>query len=280
MARYFLFLAYNGSGFHGWQDQPDAVTVQRTVEHALGCLLPSAVRLTGAGRTDTGVHASYYVAHFDSEQAGLEDNQDFLRHLNGILPRTVAVFGVRRMSDTAHARFDAVSRTYRYAIMRVRCPFALSGWHHEYRPLDVPRMEEACRVLGDYTDFTSFSKVHTDVRTFNCRIMDAHFVSGDWAQMVPMLHRYGPEAGEAPADTPASVPLSGYPALIFEITADRFLRNMVRAIMGTLLQVGTGRCTPDDVRCIIEAKDRCAAGMSVPADGLYLTDIRYPYPVL
>ena len=274
MARYFLFLAYNGSGFHGWQDQPDAVTVQRTVEHALGCLLPDAGRLTGAGRTDTGVHASFYVAHFDTAQTGLESDAAFLRHLNGILPRTVAVFGIRRMPDTAHARFDAVSRTYRYAIMRARCPFALSGWHHEYRPLDVPQMEEACRVLGDYTDFTSFSKVHTDVRTFNCRIMDAHFVSGDWSQTAPMLRRDRKEAGQ-----PEAV-FSGYPTLVFEITADRFLRNMVRAIMGTLLQVGTGRCTPDDVRRIIEAKDRCAAGMSVPADGLYLTDIRYPYPLL
>lgn len=269
MTRYFLFLAYNGADFHGWQVQPNAVTVQGVLEDALQCLLREPVRLTGAGRTDTGVHAAGFVAHFDTENNALDGDADWLRHLNGILPRSIVVHAVRRVRPDAHARFDALARTYRYAIMRVPCPFALTGWYHDYRPLQVEAMQEACLALKEYTDFTSFSKLHTDVKTNNCRIDEARLLAGDWAQTAPML-----SGGLFVAERP-DIPVVSYPTLIFEITADRFLRNMVRAITGTLLDVGLGHCTPDGFRRIIEARNRCAAGTSVPADGLYLTGIRY-----
>jgi len=242
--RYFMELAYNGTRFHGWQVQPNAKSVQQSLEHALSTICREPIALTGAGRTDSGVHASYFVAHFDSQMQNL-DHPDFTYKLNRFLDADVVVFAITKVGAEAHARFDAVSRTYHYFINQQKDPFAQeTSWFYT-RTLDVERMNEACAVLFDYTDFTSFSKLHTDVKTNNCRMMLAEWL------------RNGHQ-------------------LVFTIKADRFLRNMVRAIVGTLVEVGQGKLSLDGVRAVIEAKDRGAAGFSVPAAGLFLADIVYP----
>ena len=249
-----MTLAYNGTGYHGWQiqaDDPD--TIQGRIEQALGWLLGEPTAVTGAGRTDAGVHASYYVAHFDALRPDLAQDPTVVPRLNRMLPGQIVIHRLFRMHDNAHARFDAVARTYQYRIARCKQPFGNDAWYPYFYPLATEDMQAACDILRTYTDFTSFSKLHTDVKTNICHITQARFFSQ--------------------TDGP-------YHHLIFEITADRFLRNMVRAIVGTLLEIGRGRWTLDDLQRIIEAKDRCRAGMSVPATGLFLTDIRYPYPLL
>lgn len=243
--RYFMRLAYNGAPFHGWQTQPNAVSVQETLEKAMSMVMRMPMAITGAGRTDTGVNARTMVAHFDVEEP-ISDTARLVRQLNSIVGRDIAVYQIVRVGDEAHARFDATSRTYKYFIGLEKSPFSYPFcWTPPYK-LDVEAMNRAAKRLFDYTDFTSFSKLHTDVKTNNCRIDHACWqMEGD--------------------------------KLVFTVTADRFLRNMVRAIVGTLVEVGRGKITEQQFCEIIEKKDRCSAGTSVPGNALFLWDITYPY---
>jgi tRNA pseudouridine38-40 synthase len=244
MHRYFIYLAYDGTAYHGWQIQPNGTSVQECLMHALAVLLRREVEVVGAGRTDAGVHASLMVAHFDSEVP--VDVQLFTDKLNRLLPRDISIYRIRPVKPGAHARFDAISRTYKYYITTVKSPF---DWRYRYRLFQTPdfdRMNEAARILFEYTDFSSFSKLHTDVKTNNCRIMQAFWTMPDETTGV------------------------------FTIQADRFLRNMVRAVVGTLLEVGRDKLSLDGFRRIIEQKDRCQAGTSVPGNALFLVGIDYP----
>ena len=247
MPRYFLHLAYNGADYHGWQSQPNAITVQETVEKALSMVLRRQVAIVGAGRTDTGVNARSMYAHFDVDNE-IADPQRLISALNSLVGRDIAIYGIRRVADDAHARFDAVARTYKYFVTTRKSPFDYRfAWNPPYR-LDVDAMNAAAARLADYIDFTSFSKLHTDVATNNCRIYEARWTAeGD--------------------------------RLTFTIKADRFLRNMVRAIVGTLVDVGRGKTSVDEFCRIIERKDRCAAGASVPGNALFLWQVDYPYEV-
>ncbi|MGN1257789.1 MAG: tRNA pseudouridine(38-40) synthase TruA [Candidatus Limisoma sp.] len=247
MPRYFLHLAYNGADYHGWQSQPNAITVQETVEKALSRVLRRQVAIVGAGRTDTGVNARSMYAHFDVDNE-IADPQRLISALNSLVGRDIAIYGIRRVADDAHARFDAVARTYKYFVTTRKSPFDYRfAWNPPYR-LDVDAMNAAAARLADYIDFTSFSKLHTDVATNNCRIYEARWTAeGD--------------------------------RLTFTIKADRFLRNMVRAIVGTLVDVGRGKTSVDEFCRIIERKDRCAAGASVPGNALFLWQVDYPYEV-
>lgn len=242
--RYFIYLRYNGKSFCGWQRQPNGIAVQQCLEEALSTLLRRETSVVGAGRTDAGVHARLMAAHFDTEEP-LVDAAFLAGKLNRLLSKDIAVDRIVRVKPEAHARFDATSRTYRYYVTLRKDPFnhdfvcRLSG------APDFGMMNLACKVLFDYTDFTSFSKLHTDVKTNNCRIYQA-----EWT-----------EEGDV---------------WVFTVKADRFLRNMVRAIVGTLLEVGRKRLTVDGFREVIEAKDRCRAGVSVPGHALFLEDITYP----
>jgi tRNA pseudouridine38-40 synthase len=242
--RYFIELAYKGTHFHGWQMQPNAVSVQGSLEKALSTITRETITVTGAGRTDTGVHASYFVAHFDSMKLNL-DHPDFTHKLNSFLSKDLVIFSISKVNSIAHARFDAISRTYQYHLNLQKDPFSLETSWHFFKQPDLELMNEASRILFDYTDFTSFSKLHTDVKTNNCKIYQA-----EWTQT-------GSD-------------------IAFTVKADRFLRNMVRALVGTILEVGTGKISLDEFRKVIELKDRGAAGLSVPAQGLFLTDIEYP----
>ena len=242
--RYFIELAYKGTHFHGWQVQPNALSVQQSLEKALSVILREPVSVTGAGRTDTGVHASYFVAHFDTLDTNL-DHPDFVHKLNSFLNKDIVLFSISKVHPEAHARFDAISRTYQYHLNLRKDPFALETSWYFFRQPDLEQMNVANRILFEYTDFTSFSKLHTEVKTNNCKIYRA-----EWTQ-------------------------SGT-NLIFTVKADRFLRNMVRALVGTILEVGLGKIDLEEFRKIIEKKDRSAAGLSVPPQGLFLTDIEYP----
>lgn len=242
--RYFIELAYKGTRFHGWQIQPNAVSVQECLEKALSTITRESVAVTGAGRTDTGVHASYFVAHFDSSKPHL-DHPDFAHKLNSFLKEDLVVFRISKVNPEAHARFDALSRTYHYHMNLQKDPFTVETSWYFYRQPDVEQMNKACELLFNYVDFTSFSKLHTDVKTNNCKIILA-----EWMQQGSKL--------------------------VFVVKADRFLRNMVRALVGTLLEVGLGKMSLDEFKAVIERKDRGAAGLSVPAHGLFLTDIEYP----
>jgi tRNA pseudouridine38-40 synthase len=242
MQRYFMEISYKGSNYHGWQIQPNAPTVQDKLETALSLLCRDKISVTGCGRTDTGVHATSFFLHFDHSEKLPDNLQD---KLNRFLPKDIAVLDLFPVRQDVHARFDALSRTYRYYIHQRKDPFLSErSWFVPVK-LDIDAMNQACNYLFDYEDFTSFSKLHTDTKTNNCRIMKARWEQDN--------HR-----------------------LIFEIQADRFLRNMVRAIVGSLTDTGKGKYSPEHIKTIIEAKDRSEAGQSVPAQGLYLTDISYP----
>lgn len=241
--RYFIYLSYDGARYHGWQIQPNGISVQEVLNKALSTLLREPIEVTGAGRTDAGVNASLMVAHFDSQQT--TDNGQLTYRLNKLLPYDIAIHKIVPVKPDAHARFSATSRTYHYYIITEKTPFEPSAYRFP-QPLDFEKMNEAAQTLFDYTDFTSFSKLHTDVKTNNCRIMFAR-----WEQVSPIKWQ-------------------------FTITADRFLRNMVRAIVGTLLDVGRSVLTIEQFREIIEKKDRCSAGTSVPGNALFLSDITYP----
>jgi tRNA pseudouridine38-40 synthase len=242
--RYFIELAYKGTNFHGWQIQPNAVSVQECLEKALSLITREAIAVTGAGRTDTGVHANYFVAHFNSSKTNL-DHPDWVHKLNSFLGKDVAVYCISKVNSEAHARFDATSRTYQYHLNLIKNPFSIETSWYFYRQPNLLKMNEASRLLFEYTDFTSFSKLHTDVKTNNCIVYHA-----EWTQL-------GSD-------------------VVFTVKADRFLRNMVRALVGTILEIGIGKLDLDAFRKIIEQKDRGAAGLSVPAHGLFLTDIEYP----
>ncbi len=241
--RYFIWFSYNGTHYHGWQIQPNGVSVQAKLQEALSLLLREPTDVIGAGRTDAGVHARTMVAHFDAEE--IADFPFFVKRLNGVLPNDIAVRELQKVRTNAHARFDAQSRTYEYWVTLEKNPFHLESAARVHSPLDFEAMNNAAAVLSEYTDFTSFSKLHTDVKTNNCTITQAY-----WKQRDDIW--------------------------VFTITANRFLRNMVRAIVGTLLKVGRGQLTESDFRSIIEAKDRAKAGTSAYAHGLYLVDVSYP----
>src|SRR5690606_1596016 len=242
--RYFIEFSYHGKNYFGYQIQPREITVQQELEKALSTLLREEIKTTGAGRTDTGVHAKKMYAHFDTETA-VEDNLTY--RLNSFLPQDIAVSRIFKVRDDLHARFDASFRTYEYYISLAKDPFSQDfSWQIRNRTLDIGKMNEACQILFEYEDFTSFSKLHTDNKTNNCKIYKAF-----WEQN-------GNE-------------------LKFTVSADRFLRNMVRAIVGTMVEIGNGKVQPADLRKIIEAKDRSFAGTSAPAQGLFLVDIGYDF---
>lgn len=243
MKRYFIHLSYNGANYCGWQIQPQSPSVQAELERCLSLKLGKEVALTGCGRTDTGVHARNYYAHFDMESP-IADCEELCFRLNAFLPPDIVVYRIFEVNPDRHARFDAVSRTYQYFISLQKNPFHLYDAYHYYGHLDVEAMQQAADMLHEYHDFTSFSKLHTQVKTNNCTIMEARWFSHDGL-------------------------------LVFRIKADRFLRNMVRAIVGTLLEVGKGKMSLDEFRKVIEQKDRCSAGESVPAQGLFLEEIDY-----
>lgn len=243
--RYFIELSYNGKNYHGWQVQPNATSVQSVLNNALSLILKCKIETIGAGRTDTGVHAKFFTAHIDVPETLIELDSIVFR-LNCFLPADICIKKIFRVNDSMHARFSALSRTYEYHITTCKNPFVTDFAYFFHKQLDVELMNEAAQVLSYYTDFTSFSKVHTDTKTNNCKIMFAHWV------------------------------IDGDGLLVFTIKADRFLRNMVRAIVGTLLDVGTKKISLQEFCNIIETKDRCQAGQSVPSHGLFLTEIEYP----
>ncbi|MDR2084218.1 MAG: tRNA pseudouridine(38-40) synthase TruA [Bacteroidales bacterium] len=243
--RYFLNLEYNGQKYHGWQLQPNANTVQAEIEKALRYIIKKETSVVGCGRTDTGVHASDFYLHFDLEKELDINTTDFLYKLNGILPEDIKIKKLLiPENNETHARFSATERTYNYTIISEKDPFMFDFAYHFSAKLDLGIMNEACEVLKEYLDFSSFSKTGTDVMTNNCIIKDAH-----WQKQEHII--------------------------VFTITADRFLRNMVRAISGTMLEIGMNKITIDDFRNIIESQDRSNAGASVPAKGLCLTEVKY-----
>ncbi len=241
--RYFVWFSYDGTAYHGWQIQPNGNSVQAELQRALSTLLREEISVTGAGRTDAGVHARQMVAHFDFSEA--IDLEQLAYKLNRILPCDIAVDRVELVDDDMHARFSATSRTYHYYIHTKKDPFSRPYSTELHYELDFDKMNEAGRILMTYDDFGAFCKSHSDVKTTLCRVTKA-----EWVQ------------------TSAT---SWY----FEITANRFLRNMVRAVVGTLIDVGRGRLTLDDFRKVIEGKRRTAAGESMPANALFLENIRY-----
>lgn len=242
--RYFIKLSYKGTNYHGWQIQPNAVTVQEELQKCFSLILKQDVSIIGAGRTDTGVHALQFYAHFDINER-IHDIDKFIYKINSFLSQDIAIFDVFEVADDVHARFSALSRTYEYRIHQIKDPFLYDSSLRINYMLDFDQMNKAADCLYDYTDFTSFSKLHTDTSTNLCKIFNAEWI----------------ERGSEN---------------VFVIKADRFLRNMVRAITGTLFEVGKGNLDIRGFKSIIESKDRSLAGVSVPAHGLYLTGIEYP----
>ncbi|MBD5238564.1 MAG: tRNA pseudouridine(38-40) synthase TruA [Bacteroidales bacterium] len=242
MGRYFMELAFRGEPFHGWQRQPGALSVQEVIEDALTTLLRVPTAIVGAGRTDAGVNASMMVAHFDAERA-LEPRQ-----VNALLGKDIVVYSIREVHAEAHARFDATSRTYHYKTIERRSPFLYPLTWFTGRPLNYEAMNQAAKLLLEVDDFTSFAKLHSDAKTNICKVSRAEWVAD-------------PSTG----------------GMTFIITANRFLRNMVRAVVGTLVDVGRGKMSIEEFAGIIAAKDRCAAGTSMPPQALYLAEVTYPY---
>jgi len=247
MQRYALILAYNGKRYHGWQIQPNASTVQEEIRNALQTVFRHKICLHGAGRTDAGVHASFFVAHFDTENEIL--NISKLKHsLNGILDNDIAIYDIINVQDDFNSRFDAVSRTYKYYIHNIKNPFVNYFSHKFIFDLDIEKMNKASEVLLEFEDFKSFEKAHSDTKTSLCDVKYAH-----WE-----LTKNG---------------------MVLTITANRFLRNMVRSIVGTMLDIGQNKTSLKKFVEIIEAKDRQKAGKSANASGLFLSNIKYPEPV-
>ena len=241
--RYFIELSFNGKAYCGWQNQPNAISVQQVLEEALSVLLKTKIEVVGAGRTDSGVHASQMFTHFDSTTE--IDSTNFIYKLNSILPSDISIHDMFKVKDDAHARFDALSRTYHYRISTTKNVFTNDFAYRLHLPLDIEKMNEACNILLEHKDFQCFSKSKTDVKTYHCIIENAEWIKKK-------------------------------DELIFSITANRFLRNMVRAIVGTMVNIGLGKKKVEDLVTIIESKNRSKAGYSVPAHGLYLTQITYP----
>ncbi|WP_347049654.1 tRNA pseudouridine(38-40) synthase TruA [Flavobacterium olei] len=242
--RYFIQFAYNGTHYHGWQIQPNASSVQETLNKAFSVLLNEEISIMGAGRTDTGVHASEMFGHFDTEKT--LDVPVLVHKLNSYLPKDIAIFDLIPVHNDAHCRFDAKKRTYEYHINTVKNPFLEELSWYVNQKLDLDLMNEAAQILLKHTDFQCFSKVHTDVNTFDCTIFEAFWKKEN-------------------------------NKIIFTISANRFLRNMVRAIVGTLINIGLKKINLTDFENIIASKSREKAGFSVPAHGLYLTKIDYEY---
>ena len=242
MNRYFMYLAYNGANYCGWQIQPNGLSIQEVLEKSLATLLRVPTPIVGAGRTDAGVHARQMMAHFEAD---VQDIALLTNKLNRILPNDIVIYKIVRVKEDAHARFDATSRLYRYYLTTQKDPFMYPYKYKVHGNIDVEMMNKCSQVLFEYIDFTSFSKLHTDVKTNDCKITRAQ-----WKQEG---HDY-----------------------IFTIQANRFLRNMVRAIVGTLLEAGRGKLDEAGMRRIIEAKDRNIAGFSVPGNALFLEEIDYP----
>ena len=241
--RYFIELSYNGKAYHGWQNQPNAISIQQVVEKALAVMLKEQIAIIAAGRTDAGVHAKQMFAHFDTIHNLNKSNLQY--KLNAILPKDIAVHHIFKVKEEAHARFDALSREYLYKISLKKNVFTFEETYYLKLNLNVDKMNEAAKILFQYKDFQCFSKSNTDVKTYHCNIMKAEWIK---------------ENNE----------------LQFIIKADRFLRNMVRAIVGTMINIGLGKIDIEDLHSIIKSKNRSNAGFSVPAHALFLTKIEYP----
>ena len=243
--RYFIFISYKGTSYHGWQIQPNSVTVQKLLDEALTTILSENISTTGAGRTDTGVHAMVFCAHFDSISTDLDTVKNLIYKLNSYLPKDISVAALRKVKSDSNARFSALSRTYKYFISREKDPFSEDSCWYLHGNVNIKAMNDASVLLLKYSDFTSFSRLHTNVKTNICKIYNA-----TWQENNNQL--------------------------IFTIKADRFLRNMVRSIVGTMIEIGFGKMDLKEFEEIINAKDRCKAGKSAPAKGLFLTEIEYP----
>ena len=243
--RYFIFISFKGTYYHGWQIQPNSVTVQKILDEALCVVLNEKISTIGAGRTDTGVHASFFCAHFDSISPDLLTLGNLIFRLNQYLPVDISVNSIKKVFPDANARYSAVSRTYKYYISRIKDPFLDSSSWYLYGKIEVIEMNKACRIIFNHLDFTSFSRLHSGTKSNICKIYDAVWKESD-------------------------------NRLVFTIKADRFLRNMVRAIVGTMVEIGSGKMDLKEFEEIILAKDRCKAGKSAPAKGLFLVDIEYP----
>ena len=241
--RYFIEIAYNGKNYFGWQRQPEQISVQQVLEETISTLLRKEIKFTGAGRTDTGVHAKQLFAHFDSDD--IENFDDFIFRMNSFLPKDISIRNIFEVKEDAHARFDAVEREYEYVISLEKDPFSQDFAFQINNTPNVALMDQAAEMLLAHRDFQCFSRSRTDVKTYNCTIVKAFWEATD-------------------------------NRLIFTIAADRFLRNMVRAIVGTLLDVGYGKTTLEDFKAILKSKSREEAGASAPAHGLYLTKVVYP----
>ena len=244
--RYFIDISYDGSNYHGWQIQPNADTVQHQINLAFSTILNEEINVLGAGRTDTGVHAKKMIAHFDTNQT--IDFEKFKYRINGFLKNDISLNDIYKVKDNAHARFSAISRTYEYRVSRTKNPFSVNSYFL-LRDLDFQSMKKACKFLHGIHDYTSFAKLHSENYTNNCEVFIAN-----WKEDENLL--------------------------IFTIKANRFLRNMVRAIVGTLIEIGEGKISFSDIETILMSKDRAKAGYSVPANGLSLIDIEYPKEIL
>lgn len=254
--RYFILLSYLGEGFHGWQSQPNAVSVQSTIENALSIVLRKEMQIVGAGRTDTGVNARTMYAHFDYDGDADPCSENVLRGLNRLVGKKISIIRIFPVRNDAHARFDALKRTYKYFISFSKTPFLYPlSWECSFA-LDMEKMQKAADALRYVDDFTSFAKLHSDARTNICKLYEAYFEPWN------------------PVFTP-----DDNSGIVFTISADRFLRNMVRAVVGTLVDVGRGKITLEEFAEIIEAKDRCKAGTSMPPNALYLWDVEYPQEI-
>ncbi len=248
--RYFIEFCYDGIPYHGWQRQPNAISVQEVLEKSMSTILRHEVLLTGAGRTDSGVHARQMYAHFDT-LSEIRNGDSFLRSLNRMIGRSIAVRRLIRVEETAHARFDASERTYKYFVIYKKSPFLRESAWLSPSVLDTDKMNQAAKLLIETHDFTSFAKLHSDTKTNVCDVRNAYWVKYENS--------------------------FGVPGIVFTISADRFLRNMVRAVVGTLVEVGRGKINVEDFRNIILSADRCSAGTSMPGEGLFLWEVKYPY---
>ncbi len=245
MQRYFIQLSYNGKYFHGWQVQENAITVQGILEKALNTLLGNTIKTTGAGRTDSGVHARNFIAHFDHSETHLHQDEKLIYKLNKLVGKDIVVEKMVKVKNDAHARFDAISRTYKYYISTQKDPFNRDFCYEFEGKLDVDRMDQGAKLLMGYNDFKSFCKLHSDVKTTLCKLY-----CSEWSQEGKFL--------------------------VYTVTADRFLRNMVRAMVGTMFELGRNKIDIDLFKQIIEAGDRNIAGASILAKGLFLMGIEYP----
>jgi tRNA pseudouridine38-40 synthase len=243
--RYFIYILYKGTSYHGWQIQPNSVTVQKILDNSLSVVLNERINTIGAGRTDTGVHAKLFCAHFDSLSHDLSEKKNLVFRLNRYLPDDISVNSIRKVLPDSNARYSAISRTYKYYISKIKDPFFDNYSWFLHGEINISEMNKACRLMINHSDFTSFSKLHTGTKTNICKIYDAK-----WEEE--------------------------YNRLVLTIRADRFLRNMVRSIVGTLVEVGFGKMNLEEFEEVILARDRSRAGKSAPAKGLFLADIEYP----